>query len=103
MPYLFLMRGYLYEMLALPEPDLIGRRDEEQEKVLMESFEVVESVIERAFGENQDIMAAVAQMSEMMEERMEYRRGKTRRCRYIYCAIVAMIFVVGLAFLLSLF
>ncbi len=94
MPYLNIMRGYLYEMIALPEPDVIGRRDEEKERELVESFEIVETVVERAFGESGDVMEAVAQMSEMIEERVAQRQRSTRRRRYILCAIIATISVV---------
>ncbi len=94
MPYLFLMRGYLCEVLALPDPDVIGRRDEEKEREIVASLEVVESVVDRAFGESEDVMSAKAQIVEMVEESLKQRRGVALRRRYIFIAIVAIVAIV---------
>lgn len=89
-PYLNLMRGYLDELLALPPLtpwrmaySLIRNKNYDpyhtQVLEIVESFEVVEVVVNLYFADSQDVCDAMELMKSMLYAEVDRRRWRSGR------------------------
>ncbi|MFR9635078.1 MAG: hypothetical protein SNH55_00695 [Rikenellaceae bacterium] len=85
------MRSSVDEYLSIKSPKIWSDRVESRE--IIATFECVRDVVMIAFGDNSDVVDAVAAMEDLFYERIEQHRQYQKRCRcLLIISVIALIF-----------
>ncbi|MFR9610318.1 MAG: hypothetical protein SNJ31_01615 [Rikenellaceae bacterium] len=88
---LSIMRSSVDEYLSIKSPKIWSDRVESRE--IIATFECVRDVVMIAFGDNSDVVDAVAAMEDLFYERIEQHRQYQKRCRcLLIISVIALIF-----------